>query len=221
MGEVTVILDQIVVGALQVNCFVVGDETTQEAIVIDPGDEPDKILAVLRKRGLRAAAIANTHGHFDHVLGIRRVREATGARFLLHRDELPILHTTPQQVRLWLGQEMDAPPEPDGFLSEGDVVRAGGVALRVLHVPGHSPGGVAFVDDAGRRVFCGDTLFAGSIGRTDIAGGDMDTLMDSIYGKLLALADAYEVLPGHGPATTIGQERRTNPFLAPDARVLR
>jgi len=215
-----VILDQTVVGPLQVNCFVVGDEATREAVVIDPGDAPRQVLALLHKHSLSLKTILCTHAHFDHVLGIREVQKATGARFLLHLADVPILHSVPGQVRLWLGQETEAPPEPDGFLSEGDIVRAGSVGLRVLHVPGHSPGSIAFVNDNDKVIFAGDALFAGSIGRTDIPGGDFDTLMDSIHNKLLSLPDAYQVYPGHGPATTIGQERRTNPFLVPGTRLL-
>jgi hydroxyacylglutathione hydrolase len=207
------ILDQIIVGPLQVNCYIVGDEETRETAVIDPGDSPGKVLALLNQHRLRLKFIINTHAHFDHVQGVGEVRKATGARFLLHRADLPILQKAPQQMRLWLGQEGEAPPEPDGFLAEGDIVQLGGVGLRVLHVPGHSPGSIALVDEAGQRVFVGDVLFAGSIGRTDIPGGDFDALMDSIRDKLLTLDDAYQVLPGHGPSTTIGQERRTNPFL--------
>ncbi len=214
------ILDQIVVGPLQVNCFVVGDEATREAIVIDPGDAPRRVLALLNKHGLILKMILCTHAHFDHVLGLREVQKATGARFLLHLADLPILRSVPGQVRLWLGQETEAPPEPDGFLGEGDIVRAGSVALRVLHVPGHSPGSIAFVNDQDKAVFVGDALFAGSIGRTDIPGGDFDTLMDSIHDKLMSLSDDHQVYPAHGPSTTIGRERRTNPFLAPGARLL-
>ncbi|MCC7355130.1 MAG: MBL fold metallo-hydrolase [Anaerolineae bacterium] len=214
------ILEQTVVGPLQVNCFVVGDEATREAVVIDPGDAPRQILALLNNHGLRLTTILCTHAHFDHVMGIREVQKATGARFLLHLADLPVLHSVPGQIRLWLGQETEKPPEPDGFLSEGDVVRAGSMALRVLHVPGHSPGSVAFVDDKDKVVFAGDALFAGSIGRTDIPGGDYDTLMDSIHDKLLPLPDAYRVFPGHGSPTTIGQERQANPFLVPGARLL-
>lgn len=214
------ILDRTVVGPLQVNCFVVGDEETREAIVIDPGDAPRQVLALLHKHGLSLKTILCTHAHFDHVLGLREVQKATSARVLLHLADLPILHSVPGQARLWLGQEVEKPPEPDGFLSEGDIVRAGSVELRVLHVPGHSPGSIALVNNDDKVVFTGDALFAGSIGRTDIPGGDFDTLMDSIYDKLLSLPDAYQVYPGHGSPTTIGQERRANPFLVPGARLL-
>lgn len=212
------ILDQIIVGPLQVNCYIVGDEETREAAVIDPGGSPQKVLALLARHRLHLKVIINTHAHFDHVQGVGEVRKATGARFLLHRADLPILQRAPQQMRLWLGQEGEAAPEPDGFLDEGDLVPIGGIALRVLHVPGHSPGSIALVEEAGKHVFVGDVLFAGSIGRTDIPGGDFDTLMASLRDKLLTLDDAYQVWPGHGPSTTIGQERRTNPFLNPEAQ---
>ena len=210
------LLDYTVVGPLQVNCYLLGDEATHEAVIIDPGDAPRQVLARLNKHGLKLTAILCTHAHFEHVLGIRALQEATGARLLLHQADLPVLHNVPAQTRLWLGQEAEAPPEPDGFLNEGDVVHTGSIALRVVHVPGHSPGSVAFVDDEDKLVFAGDTLFAGSIGRTDIPGGDYDTLMDSIHDKLLPLDDAYRVYPGHGSPTTMGEERETNPFLAPD-----
>lgn len=215
VGGMIVILEHLIVGPLQVNCFIIADAETNEAAVIDAGGDAGEILALAKAHGLNVTQLLNTHAHFDHVLAITQVKAATGAAFLLHEDDLPVLRAVPQQTKFWMGQDVDVPPEPDHFLKEGESVRVGSLPLRVLKVPGHSPGSVAFVDDDNQRVFSGDALFAGSIGRTDFPGGDMGMLLESIVSQLFPLGDEYRLLPGHGPFTTIGHERETNPFFTP------
>ena len=203
------------VGALYCNCVILGDPASGEAIVVDPGDEAEKVLAGLRRHGLRCTAILNTHAHIDHVGANHALREATGARVLLHRADLPLYDNLRVQAE-WLGGLIKEPPraEPDGHLSHEDTVSAGAVRASVLHTPGHTPGSVCFrVEDEAPLVLTGDTLFAGSIGRTDLWGGDFDQEIASIRQHLLSLDDATRVIPGHGPETTIGWERRQNPFL--------
>ncbi|MCS7221489.1 MAG: MBL fold metallo-hydrolase [Anaerolineae bacterium] len=209
------ILERLIVGPLQVNCYILGCTASGEAIVIDPGDDVPGILSVLKRHRLRLVKIVNTHAHFDHVLGVRELQRATGAPFLLHPDELPILEAVPRQTMAWLGFDPGPPPALDQPLQAGEWVRFGQEMLEVRWTPGHSPGGISLVDHAGRRVFTGDALFAGSIGRTDLEGADTETLLRSICEQLLSLPEDYEVLPGHGPATTIGEERRNNPFVQP------
>jgi glyoxylase-like metal-dependent hydrolase (beta-lactamase superfamily II) len=217
------------VGMLQCNCSILGDPETREAIVIDPGDEVARILAAITKYDLKVRAILNTHAHIDHVGGLRKVHEATGAPVFMHRDDLDLHHHLDRQAQ-WLGIRPPAMTEVDQFLREGDTVRWGGYEARVLHTPGHTQGSVSLflpfeesareqmvrkaeAGDEAPWVFAGDTLFAGSIGRTDLWGGSMPAILNSIQEKLLALPDETIVFPGHGPATTIGEERETNPFL--------
>jgi glyoxylase-like metal-dependent hydrolase (beta-lactamase superfamily II) len=200
-----------VVGALECNCYVVGDPAARKAIVIDPGDDADELAEIVSGKGLEVTAIVATHAHFDHVLAARRLRELAGAPFVLHRDDLTLLDWLGLSARMWLGVEVGEPPEVDAYADDGGVLRAGAVELEVVHTPGHSPGSVSLLSpDA---VFSGDTLFAGSIGRSDLPGGDGDTLLASIRARLLPLDDDLVVLPGHGPATTIERERRSNPFV--------
>ena len=217
------------VGMLQCNCSILGDPATREAIVIDPGDEVDRILAAITKHDLKVRAILNTHAHIDHVGGLRKLHDATGAPVFMHRDDLELYRHLDTQAQ-WLGVRPPAMTEVDQFLREGDLIRWGGYEGRVLHTPGHTPGSISLYlplkDAGGGRMarkpsagdeapwlFAGDTLFAGSIGRTDLWGGSMPAILNSIQGKLLALPDETIVFPGHGPVTTIGEERETNPFL--------
>lgn len=188
------------------NCFVVCDGG--EALVIDPGDISPGISRLLA--GYTVRTIVNTHCHCDHCGGNAPVKAQTGANLLIHREELPLLHTMEIQARMF-GVHAEPSPEPDGFLAEGDTVTVGNVAFTVLHAPGHSPGHLVFVGEG--VAFVGDVLFAGSIGRTDLPGGDYGQIIDSIGTKLMGLPDETVVYPGHGPETTIGAERKTNPFL--------
>ncbi len=208
------VIETIPVGALQVNCYVLGCETLRQAIVIDPGDEAEAILAALAQHGLNLTCILATHAHFDHLLACRELQERTGASFHLHPADRPLLATLRRTCMAWLGYDPGPPPDITGDLTPGETLQAGGIALEVRHTPGHSPGSVTLVDHAGRRAFTGDALFAGSIGRTDLPGGDMRTLLDSIRAQILSLPDDYAVLAGHGEASSVGDERRGNPFLA-------
>jgi hydroxyacylglutathione hydrolase len=205
------------VGPLQCNCYVVGDAATKQAIVIDPGGDADELANVIAEKALTVTAIVATHAHFDHVLGAERLREVTGAPFLLHDDDRVVLEWLQESGRLFLGTELGPPPEIDSRASEGDKLRAGAVELEVLHTPGHSPGSISLVGE--NLVFSGDTLFAGSVGRTDLPGGDADTLVAAVRNKLFKLDEGLFVYPGHGPATTLAEERRSNPFVGAASRL--
>ncbi len=207
------IVETIPVGMLMCNCVILGDEATRQAIVIDPGDEVERIGTLLDKHGLSVRAIVATHGHIDHVGGIARLKELTGAPAMLHEADLPMYESIALQAQ-WLG--VPAPPTTtiDRHLSDAVSLQFGSQKLEVHHTPGHSPGSISLIlpHDV-PLVFAGDTLFAGSIGRTDLWGGSMDQILHSIRDTLFRLPDASIVLPGHGPRTTIGVERATNPFL--------
>ncbi len=208
------ILMRLVVGPLQVNCFLLADDKTKEAVVIDPGDDAPEILKIIREKGLKVKFIINTHAHFDHIGANRAIKEATGAELLMHEDDAAVLATASSQSRSF-GMNPVSSPEPDRFLKHGDVIKAGEVSLKVLHTPGHTPGGISLLEEG--LVFTGDSLFAGSIGRTDFPGGDLQTLLHSIRTNLMTLPDDTKVFSGHGPASTIGDERTENPFLNEDS----
>lgn len=204
------IIKTLAVGPIQANCFILGCERTREAVVIDPGDDADRILLALAESNLKAKYLINTHGHFDHVGANRRMKYATGADILIHAADAPMLDHLPAAARAFGLHAEDSPPA-DRTLADGDTITFGDITLTVIHTPGHSPGGISLLTD--KVLFAGDTLFYGSIGRTDFPGGDYDTLISSIKTKLFPLGDDVVVYTGHGPATTIGQERRINPFL--------
>jgi glyoxylase-like metal-dependent hydrolase (beta-lactamase superfamily II) len=194
----------------------VGDRAGGEAIVIDGGDEVPEIARRLEAHGLRARYLVHTHAHIDHIGALGPLRERIGGEGLLHAADLPLYATLTEQAR-WLGL-VPAPQVValDGELTDGDVLRAGTLALRCVHTPGHTPGSTSFAleDDAGTVLFTGDTLFRGSVGRWDLGGTSLADIVRSIRTKLLVHDDASVVVPGHGPATTIGEERRSNPYLA-------
>ena len=198
------------------NGFVVACETTRQAILIDPGDEVEDLLGIVEAQRLSVGLILLTHAHMDHVSGVARAKRATGARIGVHRDDVFLYNAAVEQGRVF-GYSLEQPPPPDFDLGTGGPFTFGDGEVRVHHTPGHSPGGVCLrvaspgVSDT--HLFVGDTLFAGSIGRTDLPGGDYDTLMRSIRDVLFAFGDAAIVHAGHGPDTTIGRERATNPFL--------
>jgi hydroxyacylglutathione hydrolase len=205
------VFERLVVGALQCNCYLVGDPVTLQGIVIDPGDDPDAILAAAERHGLSLVAAVATHAHFDHVLAADAIRQRTGIPFYLHALDVPILALNQEAGRLFLGTDLPPSPEVDRTYAEGDELVAGSMRLGVIHTPGHSPGSVSLVapDEA---VFSGDTLFYASVGRTDLPGGDTAEELASIRERLFPLGD-LPVFPGHGPPTTIGQEQVSNPFV--------
>jgi len=201
------------VGPLQCNCSIFGDESTRKAMVIDPGDDLPRIQAALERHGLAVEKIVFTHAHIDHIGAGAEFKRLTGAPTYLHRAELPVLASLPQQAA-WLGTQPPEQVEIDEFLEEGDTVEFGGRGFEVLFTPGHSPGSISLYSGADKLIVSGDVLFRDGIGRTDLSGGDFETLMDSIREKLCPLDDDVRVIPGHGPATTVGREREHNPFLA-------
>jgi len=229
------------VGMLQCNCSIIGDPATREALVVDPGDEVTRILDLIGRHRLIVKAIVSTHAHIDHVGGLSKLHQYTGAPVLMHRDDLPLYQAMDRQAS-FLGVLSPELTDIDQLLKEGDVLHWGRFEAQVIHTPGHTPGSVslylaqdagkitapdkkasiAIPDDAGNillpapRLFSGDTLFAGSIGRTDLWGGSMEQIMDSLRTKLMHLPDETIVHPGHGPGTTIGNERHLNPFLQPE-----
>ena len=208
------IIKTLPVGPIMANCFIVGCEETLEAAVIDPGDEADKILQAVADSDLNVKTIINTHGHFDHVSANKGIHTATKAPILIHALDAPMLEQISASAANWGLSAEDSPP-PDRTINDGDTITFGQIALKVLHTPGHTPGGVSLFADG--HVFVGDTLFAGSIGRTDFPGGDFATLKSSIQDKLFTLADDVRAYTGHGPETTIGHERQHNPFVGVNA----
>jgi len=200
------------VGILQCNCSILGDETSREAFVIDPGDNIDQILMILAKHGLKVKAIVVTHAHIDHIGGAQKLKAATGAPVYLNRNDAPLNDAMDIQAG-WLA--IPTPPriEIDQDLRDGDVLHMGPIELLSLHTPGHTQGSVSLWIAAENKLLAGDTLFRDSIGRTDLPGGDGRQILGSIKEKLLALPDETIVIPGHGANTTIGRERKLNPFL--------
>jgi hydroxyacylglutathione hydrolase len=221
----TIIHEIVPVGMLQCNCSIIGDPETREALVVDPGDEAARILELLAKHALTVKAIVSTHAHIDHVGGLRKMQQATGAPVLMHGDDMELYRHLDVQAA-WIGMRAPDPASVDKLLREGDTLRWGRLEANVLHTPGHTPGSISLylapqpqteaATKAGTetgRLLAGDTLFAGSIGRTDLWGGSLEKILRSIHQKLLILPDETIVYPGHGGPTTIGDERAGNPFL--------
>lgn len=202
-------IDNIVVGALQVNCFIAYDEDSLDAIVVDPGDEAEKIISFLEEKKLKVSSIVCTHAHFDHVGAVRRLKEKTGAPVLLHKGDLDIYMRADKQGKLW-GFHIEQQPEPDTYIVEGDEIAVGRFRLKVLHTPGHSPGGICLSGDG--VIFTGDTIFAGSVGRTDFPGGSLTELKRS-FSRIIALPSETRIFSGHGPMTTVKDEREDNFFV--------
>lgn len=203
-------VQSLTVGPVMTNCYIVACETTNKGAVIDPGGSADDILRAIEKANLEIVYVLNTHGHFDHTLANDAIIKATGAPLAIHEADAPLLKAGGGAA--WFGVRGSA-SAASLLLHEGDVLKVGTLELHVLHVPGHSPGGVAFHIPEESAVFSGDALFALGIGRTDLPGGNGAQLLSSIRNKLFALPDETVVYPGHGPSTTIGRERRENPFL--------
>ncbi|HEY3929124.1 MAG TPA: MBL fold metallo-hydrolase [Candidatus Koribacter sp.] len=200
------------VGPLQCNCSVIGDETSHEAIVIDPGDDIETIVAVLEKHALRATQIVITHAHIDHVGGAVKLRELTGAPILLNENDEALLKMLDVQAS-WLGMKDPGRVTIDQTLGDGDTVKTDRLEAKVIHTPGHSQGSICLLFSTENTLIAGDTLFQGSIGRTDLPGGSYEKILQSIHQKLLVLPGGTKVVPGHGPLTTIDEERDRNPFL--------
>jgi hydroxyacylglutathione hydrolase len=205
------ILEGLVVGMFQSNCYVVGDETSREALIVDPGDEAMRILAVLERHNLEAKLIAVTHSHVDHVAALQAVHEATGAEVAMHRDAYESSKADSGMMRVLLGVGSPQIAKPELLVEDGDKLSVGGLEFEVLYTPGHAFGHICLAGEG--VVFTGDALFAGGIGRFDLPGGDGKLLLKSIREKLLTLPDETVVLSGHGPSSTIGEERASNPFL--------
>ena len=198
------------VGPIMANCFIFGCEETKEAVVIDPGGDADRILFSLADPGLKVKYIINTHGHFDHVSANKDIHAATNAPILIHASDAPMLAKIAASAANWGLSAEDSPP-PDRNIDDGDSIAVGNITLKVIHTPGHTPGGISLLADG--HVFVGDTLFAGSIGRTDFPGGNFETLKSSIQDKLFTLDENVRVHPGHNSETTIGHEKQSNPFV--------
>jgi glyoxylase-like metal-dependent hydrolase (beta-lactamase superfamily II) len=203
-------VEQIVVGPLDSNCYIVWDEHIKKGVIIDPGDDADEILRRIKELGIEISYILATHGHFDHVGAVAPLKRVLNAEFLAHKGDFFFLEDGENAARRW-GFTIEQPPKPDRFIDDGDTVDVGDSKLEVMHTPGHSPGGISFLYD--RMVFGGDTLFQRSIGRTDFRLGSFDDLQKSIRTRLYTLPDDTVVFTGHGPATTIGDEKKHNLFV--------
>ncbi|HWG39873.1 MAG TPA: MBL fold metallo-hydrolase [Candidatus Acidoferrales bacterium] len=200
------------VGPLQCNCSVIGDEKTHEAMVIDPGDQIEGILEILRQEKLTLRQIVITHAHIDHVGGAMKLKAATGAPILMNQNDYALLKMLDMQAA-WVGMRPPGDVQVDEAVGPGSVLKIGETSSSVIHTPGHTEGSICLYFPEEKKLIAGDTLFAGSIGRTDLPGGSIDKIMRSLHTQVLALPDETEVVPGHGPITTIGEERETNPFL--------
>ena len=200
------------VGPLQCNCSVIGDDVSREAIVIDPGDDVADVLAIVQKHNLKVQQIIITHAHIDHVGGAKKLKAATGAAILLNQNDYALLKMLDVQAA-WVGMASPGRVEIDQSVGQADKIRVGSLSADVLHTPGHTQGSVCLYFPLEKKLIAGDTLFAGSIGRTDLPGGSFEKIIRSLQEKVLALPDDTTVIPGHGEQTTIGEERESNPFL--------
>lgn len=208
------IVEKLVVGQFASNCYIVGSESGSEGMIIDPGEEAEVILKRAKELGLDIKIIVLTHGHLDHIAALKRVKEVTGAEVAIHADDATTLND--DSLSLFLGLPRQTPPSPDRLLKGWEGIEIGGLSFTVLHTPGHTPGGICLLGEG--IVFSGDTLFNYGIGRADLPGGEPARLIESIHEKLMLLPDDTVVYPGHGPETTIGAERRGNPFLQDNFR---
>jgi len=206
-------LEILTVGELMTNCFILGDEKTKQAVVIDPGGDFEIIEAHLMKLKLKTKYIILTHGHVDHIGALSQLKEATEAEILVHSKDSAMLYDPNQNLSIFSGDQTIA-IKADRLLEEGEIIQCGEIKLEVLHTPGHTPGGISLLTD--KMIFTGDALFCGSIGRTDFPGSSYQELINSIKDKLLRKEDDFIIYPGHGPSSTIGQERKSNPFLTGD-----
>lgn len=206
------IIKTLVVGPIGANCHVIGDAESNEGAIIDPGDEADRILQIVKETGLAIKYIIATHGHFDHVAAVKPLKEELECEFLVHENDLALIQRSKQSAMNW-GIDIEQVPDPDRYIDEGDTVKLGTLELQVIHTPGHSQGGVCIYIPSEKALFSGDTLFSGSIGRTDFEGGSMEDLQKSIKEKLYTLPDDTVVYTGHMGETTIGDEKVQNMFV--------
>ena len=200
------------VGPLQCNCSVIGDESTHEGLVIDPGDNIEDVVSIVRKHNLQIKQIVITHAHIDHVGGAMQLRAATGAPILLNQNDYALLKMLDAQAA-WIGVAPPGRVEIDHSVAQADSIKTGSLSADVIHTPGHTEGSICLYFPAEKKLIAGDTIFAGSIGRTDLPGGSFEKIIRSLHDKVLELPDDTVVIPGHGPLTTIGDERQSNPFL--------
>jgi hydroxyacylglutathione hydrolase len=201
-------IKKFVVGSLESNCFIIADEKLKECLITDPGDEPDRILDFIHENNFKVKYIVCTHAHFDHVAAVSDIKKDTDALVVIHKDDIELYKSTKNQAAQW-GFDIDPQPEPDMLVSEGDRIVVGELRFKVLHTPGHSPGGICLYGEG--ILITGDTLFSGSVGRTDLYGGNMADLRRS-FKRLMSLPDSIRILPGHGPESTIGREKTANFF---------
>ena len=206
------ILKSLVVGPIAANCFIIGDSATNEGAIIDPGGDAQKILQVVKETGLAIKFIIATHGHFDHNAAVAPLKETLNCDFLLHESDLPFVQRSKNTAQNW-GIPIDQVPDPDKYVKEGDILKVGKLELKIIHTPGHSPGGISIYIESEGILFSGDTLFFTSIGRTDFDGGSMEQLQTSIKEKLYTLPENTVVYTGHGEQTTIGNEKQNNFFV--------
>ncbi|HST79386.1 MAG TPA: MBL fold metallo-hydrolase [Verrucomicrobiae bacterium] len=200
------------VGPLQCNCSIIGDEQTREAMVIDPGDQIEDILKILKTENLTLKQIVVTHAHIDHVGGAMKLKAATGAPILMNQKDEALLKMLDMQAT-WIGMKPPGAVQVDEAVGEGRILKVGNLSSTVIHTPGHTEGSICLYFPEQKTLIAGDTLFAGSIGRTDLPGGSYEKIIRSLHNQLMQLPDETQVVPGHGPATSIGEERETNPFL--------
>lgn len=202
------VVKKFIVGPLESNCYLIVDEHSKETLLVDPGDEPDRIIDIISENDLHVKYIVCTHAHFDHVGAVSDMKQETGASIIIHRDEQEIYRSAREQAALW-GFELDVLPEPDILISEGDILEIGSLKFVIIHTPGHSPGSICLSGED--ILITGDTVFAGSVGRTDFYGGDIIQLKKS-FKRLMSFSEEVKILPGHGPETTIGREKKENFF---------
>ena len=203
-------IKSITVSPFASNCYIVASEKTHNGVIIDPGDEVDRIIGEIEDAGVTVSKIINTHGHIDHTAGAKEMQDKLGIPFFIHEGDMDLLKLINEQAQMY-GMETRGVPEVEEYLNEGDIIEFDDIKLSVLHTPGHSPGGICFLGE--KDILVGDTLFEGSIGRTDLPGGDYEQLIEAIDKKLMPLDEKINVFSGHGSPTTIGVEKRTNPFL--------
>ncbi len=203
------LIERFVVGPLDTNAYVISDDETKKALVVDPGDEPDRILDYIKDKGLEVTAIVCTHAHFDHIGGIGDIKNETGAKVVLHKEDMETYATAKDHAAFW-GYSVDDLPQPDGYIDEGDEVELGNVRLKVLHTPGHSPGGICLYGEG--VLITGDTIFQGSVGRTDFPGGSVEMLKKS-FKRIIDFPEETKIYSGHGPETSVGRERKMNFFV--------